>query len=464
MIARENPGRSDETAVNWCPASPADGARTMDAAAQAFPAWAQTPLDQRADALTGLAEAIEHEAESFAALIVRENGKTRREARAEVQAGLKDARYLIEQARRDARPDRTSTADAAVHSEVRAEPVGVYLVITPWNFPLATILRKLFPALVYGNTVVVKPSELTPGPAHRLFERIVVSALPAGIAALVLGFGAEIGPTLLRHPALRGVSFTGSTASGLAIARATAGRDVRLQLEMGGKNTLVVLADAELEPAVEAAMVGGFSCAGQWCTGTGRVIVEAPIADKFCAELVERIEHLRLGPGDDPATGIGPVITAARVEATLGAITKAVASGARVRCGGGRATLPNGVRGHFLQPTLIDQVTEGMDVLVDELFAPVLPVAVARDREHALHLANTGNYGLSASVFSADAAAAETFAARIEAGMIHVNLHTAYREPALPVAGWRDSGRGVPECGRFAREFFTRPRAVYLRR
>ena len=314
------------------------------------------------------------------------------------------------------------------------------------------------PALLFGNSAVVKPSELTPVTACLLFSIIESLSLPRGAAQLVLGTGAEVGPALVDHRSLRAISFTGSNATGTGLARATAGRDVSLQLEMGGKNSLVVLADADLDAAVEAAATGGFTCAGQWCTGTGRVIVEQPLHDAFVERLTKRVASLRVGPGDDDASEIGPVITADRVTFARTRIDAAVSAGAKAH---GVAAVPTG--GHFVAPTVLDEVTENMPVFVEELFVPVLPIATARDADEAIRLANTGRYGLSASIFSKDTAHAAALARRFEAGIVHVNLHTAYREPSLSVAGWRESGRGLPECGRFARDFFTRPRAVYVR-
>jgi aldehyde dehydrogenase (NAD+) len=228
---------------------------------------------------------------------------------------------------------------------------------------------------------------------------------------------------------------------------------------MGGKNSLVVLADADLNAAVEAAATGGFTCAGQWCTGTGRVIVESAVHDEFVARLVARIAPLQVGPGDDTSSDIGPVISAARVAFARSSVESAVAAGAKVHGGGDVSTT-----GHFFKPVVLEGVTEVMPAFLEELFVPVLPVAAARDSEDALRLANTGRYGLSASIFSQDTLKAAAMARRIEAGIVHVNLHTAFREPSLAVAGWRESGRGLPECGQFARDFFTRPRALYTRR
>lgn len=459
VIERENPGRSSEIAARWHPASATQAQAAMDAAAAAFPAWADTPLAERNARLTRLLDALERQSDEFTAIVTRENGKPLRDARAEIKSGLADARYALAEAERLGLAERASADDAAVRSELRLEPLGVGLLITPWNFPLATILRKLVPALLYGNTVVVKPSEFTPGPAARLFALIAELPWPPGAASLVLGAGSDIGPVLAAHPALRALSFTGSTGAGMQLARLTAGRDVRLQLEMGGKNSLVVLADADLDAAIEAAAVGGFTCAGQWCTGTGRVIVEQPVHAVFVRGLAARLGKLRIGPGDRESAEIGPVITAARAHFARQIAQDAVAAGATAHTAGDP---PAG--GHFVAPTVLAGVTETMPVFRDELFVPVLPVIVARDAADAVRLANAGPYGLSASVFSRNVDRAAALARRIESGIVHVNLHTAYREPALPVAGWRDSGRGLPECGRFVRDFFTRPRALYLRR
>jgi aldehyde dehydrogenase (NAD+) len=436
----------------------------MEAAQSAFPIWSEIAPDRRIQILDTLLNRIEDRIPPIAATTTRENGKTLKESLAEINAALKDARFHLRDARNTIGRPISSPKNQGHRHHLVLEPVGVYLLITPWNFPFATILRKIIPALVFGNTVVLKPSELTPGPACMLFRTLSRVGLPSGAANLILGTGAGVGPVLIGHPALRGVSFTGSNKVGLALARETGGRDVRLQLEMGGKNSLVVLCDADLESAVDAAVTGGFSCAGQWCTGTGRVIVEAGIHDSFCERLVERARALKIGPGDAAGTEIGPLISAERVKAARSAVGQAVKTGAALRCGGDRPELRRGVNGHYFGPTVLTDVTEAMPAFIDELFTPVLPVVRARDYWDALRLANSGTFGLSASIFTSDRRKADDFLKRIEAGIAHVNLHTAFRVPELPVSAWRDSGRGIPECGRYARDFFTRPRAVYLNR
>lgn len=444
-------------AARWCPATPAEARAAVDHAARAAPDWAALPLAERSARLVKLLASVEANAGEIAALITRENGKTLRDSHAEVAAGLADARHAIAEATALGLTEAVPGQPGAV-SKLCLEPVGSCLLVTPWNFPFATILRKLVPALLYGNTAIVKPSELTPGPASRLFALLAESDLPPGVASLVLGQGTELGPVLAGHPAVRAISLTGSTTAGASLSKIVAGRNVRLQLEMGGKNSLVVLADADLDLAVDAALVGGFSCSGQWCTGTGRVIVERPIHDEFVERLVARTMALRVGPGDDATSPLGPLVTAARVTFAQSTVATAVAAGARLRCGGQVR-----VGGHYFSPAVLSDVTETMAAFTEELFVPILPVTAARDSADALRLANHGSYGLCGSVFSRDLAKATAFTRGMEAGIVHVNLHTAYREPALPVSAWRESGRGLPECGRFSRDFYTRPRAFYLR-
>lgn len=452
LVARENPGNLEDIAARWAKATIADASHAMEAAAHAFPQWSRCPIDRRIELLKEWLTVLAANKPHLAAVITRENGKTLAEAHAEVAAALADAQHTISEAQIRGVTENTST-----RSHLRLEPIGVCLLITPWNFPFATIVRKLTPALLYGNAVVIKPSELTPASAVEIIQNLIGLGLPAGTVNLVLGDGNEVGPALVSHSGLRAISFTGSTRTGRMLAQLTTGRDVRLQLEMGGNNPLIVLEDADLDAAAAAAAIGGFSCAGQWCTGTGRVIVLKRIAETFTDQLVARAEKLRIGPGDDPSSDIGPVITGESQGFARHTVATAVASGARLRCGG---AMPPG--GYFFTPCVLDQVHAGMPVFAEELFVPILPVITAETAAEAVKLANIGQYGLSASVFSRDETKAMQCAASIEAGMIHINLHTAWRDPALPVSGWRDSGRGLPECGRFYRDFFTRPRAVYL--
>ncbi|MEZ5275076.1 MAG: aldehyde dehydrogenase family protein [Opitutaceae bacterium] len=458
---RRNPGRTDRIAARWSPATRSQARRAMDGAARAAAHWSSKGPKTRLGLLREFLKRLEGQAGPLARMITRENGKTLEESGAEIRAALADGRYLLDQVRNDLLRSPGSSGNpkkALIH-----EPVGVTLLITPWNFPLATIVRKILPALAFGNTVVLKPSELTPGPAVGLVRILQSIPFPPGVIHLVLGTGAGVGPTLTGHPALRLISFTGSNRVGLRLAEQTAGRDVRLQLEMGGKNSLVVLADADLDAAVEAALTGGFSCAGQWCTGTGRVIVERSVYELFCDNLGRAVRALRTGPGDLKSTRVGPVISAQRVRFARRSIREAVAAGARLVCGGA-APLPTtrGRSGNYVTPTVLADVLETMAVFHEELFVPVLPVTPAKDEADAFRLANLGRFGLSASVFTSSPKKAGRFIRGVEAGIVHHNLHTAFRTSDLPVSAWRDSGRGIPECGHYSASFFARPRAVYL--
>ena len=458
VVVRENPGRIDQVATRYCGASVGQARKAMDAAEKAYFGWAETPLFDRMDVLNRSLDTLERDRDRIAKLITKENGKTLNDSQAEIVAALGDARHHLADARRVLKI-RNRRLGKGLTTALRRESVGVYALITPWNFPLATILRKLVPALAFGNTVVVKPSELTSGIACEWFSLLAAEGLPSGVANLVLGKGRTLGPVLIEHEALRGISFTGSTENGLALSRSIAGRDVRLQVEMGGKNSLLVLTDANLDAAVEAALVAGFSCAGQWCTGTGRVIVEAPIAKRFCELLIERASAILVGPGHRKASQIGALISKERVRSAQQVLKQAISEGGKIGCGGKQAK----GNGYFFEPTVLLNVSESSSAFMDELFLPILPVAIASDFDKGLRMANCGTFGLSASVFTSDRRKGEVFCRKVEAGMAHVNLHTAYRTSDLPVAAWRNSGRGVPECGDFAKDFFTKPRAVYIK-
>jgi len=346
---------------------------------------------------------------------------------------------------------------------MRREPLGVVTLITPWNFPLNVACRKLVPALVAGNCCLLKPSDLTPVSAGLLFEALAEAGLPAGVANLIYGRGSVIGGTLVSHPAVQAVSFTGSTEVGVGIATRLAGRGTKLQLEMGGKNPLVVLADADLEGAVQAAVIGGFSCAGQWCTATSRVIVEAAVYDRFLELFEARTRALKVGDGQDESVDVGPVCGAQQYQSILDYLEVGRREGARL-CVGGCALRDGGLEhGCFIAPTVFADVRQDMRIAREEIFGPVVAVTKARDFDESLRLANGVAFGLASSIYTRDLASAQRFIAQSEAGLCHVNLHTAYKEPQLEFGGIKDSGRGQPEAGAGAVEFFSRHKAVYLK-
>jgi aldehyde dehydrogenase (NAD+) len=457
-----NPANRDELICETQDSTPGDAEAAILAAREAFPAWSRMPMPRRAAVLRDFLGRFEAREEEFARAITRENGKTLRESRVEFQAALKEADFQIGQGRRSAGALLPSELPG-VTCQVRREPLGVVAVIAPWNFPLNVICRKLIPALVAGNTCVVKPADLTPVSAALLFESLQAAGLPQGAANLVFGRGSVIGETIALHPAVKALSFTGSTEVGLGIARKLAGRDTKLQLELGGKNPLVVLADADIDKAVEAASIGGFSCSGQWCTSTSRVIAEAGVYDDFLAKLVARTKAIVVGDGASETTGMGPVCGRQQYETILRFIDQGRREGARLAIGGGPLTEGGLARGWFIAPTIFVDVAPAMTIAREEIFGPVLVVLKAADFEEALRLANDTPYGLAASVYTRDLAKAQRFVAECEAGLCHVNMHTAYKEPQLEFGGRGESGRGAPEAGESGVEFFTRHKAVYVR-
>jgi aldehyde dehydrogenase (NAD+) len=433
----------------------------MDEAAKAWKSWANTDVGERLKFLEQVLERLERNSERIVRTITLENGKTLRESEMEVASALRDAHYQLEAVSELEWKVPVWTPDDEVESYVRHESLGVFLLVTPWNFPLATILRKLIPALGFGNTVVCKPPERTPLTPTLLFEILDECGIPAGVANLVLGKSSVVGKPLIEHPSLAGISFTGSTEVGLEICKKVADCPVRLQMEMGGKNAAVVLEDTDLDAAVDAVVQAAFSCAGQWCTSTSRAIVQKSVYLEFTQALKERVSAIRVGDGTDPNTTMGPVFSLGQRDRVLSAVETALGEGATLLIGGSSIEEVDGKRGWYLEPIVLIDVKPEMTVAREEVFGPLLAVIEAETAEEALAIANGTEYGLSFSVFTRSDEWAERFVNEIEAGVCHVNLPTAYRSAELPVGGWRQSGRGVPECGDVQKDFYTRLKTVY---
>jgi len=462
VLEIRNPANLDETVATARLADCAQANEAMKSVDRAFSAWSRTPVAERLEILRLAVDRLEANTDSVGRLITQENGKTLPESRAEVEASIRDARYQLKAVEDTIwHQPRAGTGSAEIECAVHREPCGVYLLITPWNFPLATIVRKVVPALGFGNAVVMKPAQLTPGAAVIWLRALIDAGLPAGVANLVLGRGDEVGSTLIDSEALRGVSFTGSTEIGLDICRQTAERQVRLQMEMGGKNAIVVLSDADLDIAVDSTVLAAYSCAGQWCTSTSRAIVERSVYSEFLARLKTKVETLSIGDGTFADTAMGPVISDGQRLGCVDAIAVARAAGAQILTGGEALDEIDGRRGYFMQPTVLRDVTPDMQLAREEVFGPVLAVIPADGPGDALRIANATCYGLTFSIYTRSAEWAEKFIAEVDAGMCHLNLPTAYRDASLPVGGWKESGRGVPECGDEQKHFYTRLKAVY---
>ncbi len=454
---RRNPSRPDDVVTRAPVADGVDVASAVAAAADAFPAWRATSGATRAELLYRWGDAIAARAEELARLITREVGKPISEARGEAARAVVICRYYAGEAVRDIGEVIPAQAADALQFTLR-DPVGPLALITPWNFPLAIPLWKSAPALAFGNTVVLKPSELSSGVAHVLAETALAAGLPPGTFNVVHGDGTT-GEALLRHAQIRGASFTGSQAVGARVAAIGAERNIRIQSEMGGKNVVIVARDGDLDRAATLTAAGAMRYAGQKCTATSRVIVDRTIEMEFLTRLGTAMSALPLGPVDDPASAVGPLISAeslARIEASL------ATAPAETLLGG---TLPDDPRfhvGHWFAPRTVRLDSSAHPLALRELFGPVLGVLSADGLEHAVSLANDTPFGLSASIFTRDLASALHYIRRIEVGLVRVNGDTTGVDPHAPFGGVKSSSSGSREQGRAARDFYTESRTVQI--
>jgi aldehyde dehydrogenase (NAD+) len=439
----------------------ADVAAAYQRAHRAFGGWRQAgPLD-RAAVLARCADLIRSQAGDGAVTLVRENGKTLAEARVEV---TKTADFLDYYASFARQPWGEILADGrpSTQTSVRTEPVGVVLAITPWNDPLLTPARKLGPALIAGNSVLLKPSRQTPLIAQWLAGLLGAAGLPEGVLEVITGRERDISAALLGHADLDALTFTGSTATGGYLRQALAGRNVRLQTETGGKNASVVLADADLDLAASTVAAAAFGQAGQRCTATSRVIADTAVAPALLELLRGRVADCVLGPGLDPATTLGPLSTPEHRDGVLAHVDRARSEGADVLTGGGRPAGAALEHGCYVQPTLV-AVQPGQSLWRDEVFGPVVAVTEASGFGQAVGLANDSQYGLSAAVFTTSLRWATEFIDQAEAGQVSVNLPTSGWDVHHPFGGFRDSGSPFKEQGSPGLRFYTRIKTAAVR-
>ncbi len=430
----------------------------VQAAANAFPGWRALPGPARAEHLHKWAAAIASRAEELAQHMAREVGKPISESRGEVARCAMILRYFAGEAVRDMGDVIPAQSVGALQFTLR-EPLGVVALITPWNFPLAIPLWKTAPALAFGNTVVLKPAEAASHMATLLGETAAAAGVPPGVFNVLLGSGAVVANALLGDSQVRAVSFTGSGAVGKLVAARATERNIRYQTEMGGKNVVIVLHDADLKQAAALTAAGAMRYAGQKCTATSRVVVDAHVESAFMAELQREIEALPIGLVTDAGTALGPVISArARdgIQRIVAEHRDHVAFAGRVPDGPGFAD------GYFVAPTVIHGVKADSALAQEEIFGPVLASFVADDLDHALSLANDSTYGLSASLFTRDLRSALTYVHRIEAGLVRVNGDTTGVDPHAPFGGTKGSSSGSREQGTAAREFYTEIKTVQV--
>ena len=435
-------------------------AEAIAAAGRSASIWAGTPAAERGEILRRAASRLDERAQDIGRDLAREEGKTLAEAVRETQLAARVLRYYASQAL-DPDGETYPSQQAGVLLYCRRGPVGVVSVITPWNFPICIPAWKIAPALVHGNTVVWKPAEITPLTATHLLRAFIDAGLPAGVLNLVVGRGSKVGDVLTTHPDVAAITFTGSTEVGRAIQARAAAAGKRVQLELGGKNPAVVLADANLDAAAAQISVAAFGGTGQKCTATSRVIVVRDVLAGLVDRLVDHADGWRLGHPLDPQTTMGPIASEHALHEILGQLDEARGHGARMVTGGVRpdGSLP---KGYYLRPAVIVDARPDHPIAREEVFGPVAVVLPVDSYAEAVALANDTRYGLCASIFTADLATALRFTNECRAGIVKVNQGTSANEYHVPFGGVKDSGFGSREQGRASREFFTEQKTVYL--
>lgn len=430
----------------------------IDAASDAFSAWATSSIQQRADILDKVGSTILARKDELGRLLAREEGKTLQEALGETARAGHIFKYFAGEALR-ARGEILNSVRPGITVEITREPVGVVGIITPWNFPIAIPAWKIAPALAFGNTVVFKPADLVPGCAWALAELLHEAGIPKGVFNLVMGRGSVTGEAIVESTKIQAISFTGSVATGRKIAVRCAQLGKKLQLEMGGKNPLVVLDDADLGAAIDAAINGAFFSTGQRCTASSRLIVTNAIHDAFVEAMTDAMKKLVIGNALDPETQIGPVVDEAQLRQDLFYTNLAEDEGAEVI--GGRP-LAREEEGFYLEPALFLDANNGMRISREEIFGPSAAVIRVRDYDEALSVANDTEFGLCAGICTQSLKHASHFQRHAEAGMVMVNLPTAGVDYHVPFGGTKSSSYGPREQGSYAREFYTTVKTTYI--
>jgi acyl-CoA reductase-like NAD-dependent aldehyde dehydrogenase len=456
-----NPAVWDEVIGCFPRSGPGDLVRAVESAKRGFATWSKTPAPVRGEVLHRVGDLLVERKDDIARAMTREMGKVLAETRGDVQEGIDTAHYAHTEGRR--------LFGRTVPSELRHKwamsfrrPIGVAGLITPFNFPLAIPTWKMFPALLCGNAVIFKPAEDVPHTAHLLVEILLEAGLPPEVVQLVHGEGSVVGKAMVEHPEVPVVSFTGSTETGSLIG-ATCGRmHKRLSLEMGGKNAMIVMEDADLDLALDGVLWGAFGTTGQRCTATSRLIVLGKVHDKLVQMICDRADRLRLGPGLDPKTEVGPLINEDARKKVAYYVGVAQEEGARVAIGGGSATGSGLDRGWFYRPTVLTGVAPGMRVEQEEIFGPVLSVIRVGSLDEAIRVNNGVQYGLSSSLYTRDVNAAFRAMSELDNGITYVNAPTIGAEAHLPFGGVKQTGNGHREGGWEVYDFYSETKVVYV--
>jgi alpha-ketoglutaric semialdehyde dehydrogenase len=462
MFENINPADSNDI-VGRFPLSTSDDVNAaVNAAQNAFDRWRNTPAPKRAELLFRLGEILIRNKEQFTADMTREMGKVLKEAGGDVQEAIDCTYYTAGEGRRL----HGFTSPAEMRDKFAMcvrQPVGLCGLITPWNFPMAIPSWKLIPALVCGNTVVLKPAEDTPLSTYNLVKACEEAGIPPGVVNLVTGYGETVGAAMTNHPALRLISFTGSTETGRIVASACAERNAICSLEMGGKNAIIVMDDADIDLAVEGAIWGAFGTSGQRCTASSRLVVHKKVYKQFVAKLVENTKALRVGNGADPKTDVGPVINADAVEKIMSYIRIGRNDdGAKLACGGRRLSKGDYANGHFIEPTVFTDAAPDMRISQEEIFGPVTTVIPASSLEEAIQIANGVRYGLSAAIYTQNVNRAFKAMNEMYTGIFYVNASTIGAEVHLPFGGTKATGNGHREAGTQVLDIFSEWKSIYV--
>jgi aldehyde dehydrogenase (NAD+) len=457
-----NPADSRQKVATAPLSDRADVDRAVAAARAAFPGWRRLPAPRRGEILYRAGELLVKNKQRLGELVTTEMGKVLAEGLGDVQEAIDISFYMAGEGRRfqgETVPSELPDKDC---KSVR-EPLGVIALITPWNFPVAIPSWKLFAALICGNTVILKPSSDTPACAAALVEILAEAGVPPGVVNFVCGPGEEVGEYLSSHPNVDAVSFTGSCAAGERLERLLAPLHRPVALEMGGKNAIIVMEDADLELALEGALWGGFGTSGQRCTAASRIIVHDRVYDRFAKMLAERADSLRLGTGLDATTQVGPIINEAQGKKVLEYIRIGQEEGASLLTGGTRVTDGDLAHGFFITPAVFTGVTPAMRIAREEIFGPVLSIMSCSYLDEAVSIVNSVPFGLSASIYSRDVNVTARAERDLATGIVYINASTIGAEVQLPFGGWRRSGSGHPEAGGRggAVDFFSRMKVIY---
>ncbi len=456
-----NPADTREVVAIFQKSGKQDVDAAVDAAKRAFVKWRMVPAPRRAEIIFQAAEILSERKEEYSRDMTREMGKILKETRGDVQEAIDSAYYMAGEGRRMFGPTTPSELPNKFAMAIR-QPLGVCAMITPWNFPMAIPSWKLLPALVCGNTCVIKPAQDTPLSTFNLVRALADAGVPKGVINIVTGFGSSVGTPMTEHADVRAVSLTGSSEVGRIVGTTAAKSFKRCSLELGGKNPMIVLDDANLDLAIEGGLWGGFGTTGQRCTATSRIIVQKGVYHEFVERYVDRAKRLKIGNGLDETVDMGPAVNEAQLKTDLKYIQIGSEEGAKMVCGGHRLEKGDYQYGWFLEPTVFIDVDPKMRIAQEEIFGPVVSIIPCENLEHAIEIANNIDYGLSSALYTKDVNGAFRAMRDLEAGITYINAPTIGAEVHLPFGGVKATGNGHREGGIGAIDFYSEWKAVYI--